>query len=178
MRSVLISCNSVYSENNEPFIFIPSHLSNICHEYSLCGDVMPPLHSSSHLSNCFDLCILVQTRIASMTTSQIIKLCDFPLEWLLYFSRPIFGIVESHLCCFYMGAHQIKPSEKINVLMIYLLKMGTCDPSACDELDMKKNDVDLQLYNLNRIRYSFQSVYLISWYSKSPCVKKYFQSKD
>ncbi|CDJ26603.1 unnamed protein product [Triticum aestivum] len=65
---------------------------------------------------------------------------------------PIFEIVESHLCCFYMGAHQIKPSEKINVLMIYLLKMGTCDPSACDELDMKKNDVDLQLYNLNRIR--------------------------
>ena len=93
-----------------------------------------------------------------MTASQIIKLCDFPLEWVLYFSRPIFEIVESHFCCFYMGAHQIKPSEKINVLMIYLLKMGTCDPSACDELDMKKNDVDLQLYNLNRIRYSFQSV--------------------
>ena len=57
-----------------------------------------------------------------------------------------------------MGAHQIKPSEKINVLMIYLQKMGTCDPSTCDELDMKTNDVDLQLYNLNRIRYSFQSV--------------------
>ena len=93
-----------------------------------------------------------------MTASQIIKLCDFPLEWVLYFSRRIFEIVESHFCCFYMGAHQIKPFEKINVLMIYLLKIRTSDLSACDELDMKKNDVDLQLYNLNRIRYSFQSV--------------------
>uniref|UniRef100_M8CEE1 non-specific serine/threonine protein kinase n=1 Tax=Aegilops tauschii TaxID=37682 RepID=M8CEE1_AEGTA len=76
------------------------------------------------------------TRISSMTASRIIKLCDFPLEWVLYFSRPIFEIVESHFCCFYMGAHQIIPSEKINVLMIYLVKTGTCDPSARNELEM------------------------------------------
>ena len=71
-----------------------------------------------------------------MTASRIIKLCDFPLEWVLYFSRPIFEIVESHFCCFYMSAHQIIPAKKINVLMIYLSKMGTCDPSAYDELEM------------------------------------------
>lgn len=70
-----------------------------------------------------------------MAASRIIKLCDFPLEWVLYFSRPVFEIVESHFCCFYMGAHQIIPSEKINVLMIYLLKMGTCNPFAGDELE-------------------------------------------
>lgn len=70
-----------------------------------------------------------------MTASRIIKLCDFPLERVLYFSRPIFEIVESHFCYFYMGAHQIIPSEKINVLMIYLLKKGTCDPSAHNELE-------------------------------------------
>lgn len=114
-----------------------ANCSQAMKNYSLTQHIYCLTHSWSGDSfNCLDLCFVVQTRIASMTASRIIKLCDFPLEWVLYFSRPIFEIVESHFCCFYMGAHQIIPSEKINVLMIYLLKKGTCDPSARNELEM------------------------------------------